>query len=183
VDQKSLDKRFQLMVIGVAIFLLLDTLLLAPVLVVAFLTPQLLWAALTSYLTISVGLLVAGLYTLHRWGLLKLHGAASRALVSLLGIIGALTALFIVVAIIWPAWVWATLPLYIVSLGYAVYRRMRWATKALAFHCQGCAETFRGDFWTWILGPNFGARKYVRCPRCGQHTWAEIVDAPALPSA
>ena len=165
------------MFVCVAVFVLLDSLLLAPVLVVAFGWPELVWFALGPYLAISLGAVALLMYLAHRWGMLELSGPAMSGVGRLVVAICLLTAVFVAVVIVWPVLVWPAVVLYVISITYAVYRLLRWQATNLAFQCQECDKVFRGSLITWLLSPNMGTRKSITCPLCGRHSWARIVAA------
>lgn len=49
------------------------------------------------------------------------------------------------------------------------------------YRCDQCDSTFSLSPWVATIAPHrFGGLKYVKCPRCGQYSWAEPVEKSGL---
>jgi DNA-directed RNA polymerase subunit RPC12/RpoP len=88
---------------------------------------------------------------------------------------GVLTAGLVAAIVIDAALAWVAVPIYVVAMGYALYRVVAWQSANLAFVCQECGASFAADLKTWLVSPNMGIRKLVTCPECGRQTWAREV--------
>jgi hypothetical protein len=47
--------------------------------------------------------------------------------------------------------------------------------KNFAYLCPGCSEVFEVSKFEDFISPNSVNKKYLRCPRCGRRTWADIL--------
>jgi hypothetical protein len=168
-----------LMIIG-AVYLLVDVLLLAPVLVIAIRWPQLVWFALGPYLFFTFGMIGLLLYLDRRWGLMEFTGTHMRGLrVAAIALILP-TAGYFGIVITWPRTVAAATVIYFVILGYVIYRLVKWQQAHFAFECQESGQRFKAGLKVWLLSPNMGTKKWVTCIACGKHTLAKIIDADGL---
>lgn len=50
-----------------------------------------------------------------------------------------------------------------------------WHTKNFAYLCPKCGMVFEVSALENFLGPNGINRKYLKCPKCGKRSWAEIL--------
>lgn len=50
-----------------------------------------------------------------------------------------------------------------------------WHTKNFAYRCPKCGEIFEISTMENLLGPNGLNKKYLKCPKCGKRSWAEIL--------
>jgi predicted RNA-binding Zn-ribbon protein involved in translation (DUF1610 family) len=50
-----------------------------------------------------------------------------------------------------------------------------WHTKNFAYLCPGCGQIFEISTIDDLLGPNGVDKKYLKCPKCGKRSWAEIL--------
>ena len=57
---------------------------------------------------------------------------------------------------------------------------VRWHTRSFAYRCRNCGQVFEISFWRNLISPHGpglrgGGWKYLRCPRCGEWTRAEVL--------
>jgi DNA-directed RNA polymerase subunit RPC12/RpoP len=50
-----------------------------------------------------------------------------------------------------------------------------WHTKKFAYRCPNCNEVFEISVIDNFLGPNHITKKYLKCPKCGNRGWAQIM--------
>jgi Bacteriophage tail assembly protein len=50
-----------------------------------------------------------------------------------------------------------------------------WHAKRFSYLCPGCGEVFKVSRFDDLISPNGVNKKYLRCPRCGRRTWADIL--------
>jgi DNA-directed RNA polymerase subunit RPC12/RpoP len=53
-----------------------------------------------------------------------------------------------------------------------LYLVLSWHTGKYAYICKACGETFAITLLQNLLAPHTFTTQYLRCPKCGQRTWA-----------
>jgi DNA-directed RNA polymerase subunit RPC12/RpoP len=51
----------------------------------------------------------------------------------------------------------------------------RWISSNFDYQCANCGEIFSLSAWQAMFVPHSMGKKLVRCPHCGQTTWATPV--------
>ena len=131
--------------------------------------------AIGLYIGFVFAMAYALLRMIYRRGFLDIRSALWKPVSVLLAVIGLLTGALIAGMEVWPSWKWQWIVLYQAGIFYAAYRVLHWMADHLAFRCPECGLVFRGSVWTWAFSMNMGTRKNVRCPRCAQPRWVDIV--------
>jgi predicted RNA-binding Zn-ribbon protein involved in translation (DUF1610 family) len=68
------------------------------------------------------------------------------------------------------------IPIIIVALAVAfVAFWQRWIAGNFDFQCAKCGEVFSLPAWQAMIAPHAMGRKLVKCPNCGEMTWATLV--------
>ena len=178
---QTVDERRGLLLVLVAIYVVVDLLVLVPVIAIALRSPELAWFALGPYLFLTAAGLAAILYLAYRWGLMEFRGPHMSGMGRYLAAIGLLTAVFTVVILLYKGSSITVLAIaaYLAGILYASYRLLKWQSDNLALECQLCGATFHLSLGSWTLSPNMGTRKGVTCPTCRKYTWAQVVSSPA----
>jgi DNA-directed RNA polymerase subunit RPC12/RpoP len=58
----------------------------------------------------------------------------------------------------------------------ALFLLVRWHARTTAYRCAKCAGEFGIEPLTDFISPHFFDRKYLRCPECGEKTWAKEIN-------
>jgi DNA-directed RNA polymerase subunit RPC12/RpoP len=61
----------------------------------------------------------------------------------------------------------------IVLVFYAFWQS--WISSNFDYQCANCGAIFTLQTWQAMIAPHAMWRKLVRCPTCGQMTWATLV--------
>ena len=43
--------------------------------------------------------------------------------------------------------------------------------EKFVFTCSNCEHQSIPAFWAWFFVPHLGSRRYLKCEKCGKHTW------------
>ena len=73
-------------------------------------------------------------------------------------------ACFCIAAGLWNAFVF----LHAVSVWW---ERSPKVSAKFVFTCRRCEHQFIPSFWAWFFVPHFASRRYLKCEKCGKHTW------------
>lgn len=61
---------------------------------------------------------------------------------------------------------------FIVVVVVGLYLVLSWHTAKYAYVCKACGEKFSITLLQNMVAPHTLSTQYLRCPKCGQRTWA-----------
>jgi DNA-directed RNA polymerase subunit RPC12/RpoP len=61
-----------------------------------------------------------------------------------------------------------------IILGGSTYWLVRWHASNTVYRCLECEHLFEISTLTDLITPHFPHQKYLKCPQCGQTSWATI---------
>lgn len=73
------------------------------------------------------------------------------------------------------AWPWGFIIWLILCFGGSLFLLVRWHANVTAYRCLDCAEEFEISIFKDFISPHFPNKKYLKCPRCGEKGWAEVL--------
>jgi len=50
-----------------------------------------------------------------------------------------------------------------------------WHSISYSYICRGCRNQFKINFYKDLFSPQTKSTKYLKCPKCGERTWAKEV--------
>lgn len=65
-----------------------------------------------------------------------------------------------------------SVPLYFIVLIFVIYILILWHSRTIAYHCKNCQHEFEITFWQDLFSAHLPTRKYIKCPKCEERTWA-----------
>jgi hypothetical protein len=57
----------------------------------------------------------------------------------------------------------------------STYWLVRWHASSTVYHCLVCDPVFEISTLTDLITPHVPYHKYLKCPQCGQRSWATIL--------
>jgi len=73
------------------------------------------------------------------------------------------------------AWPWGFIIWLLLCFVGSLFLLVRWHANITAYRCPKCGCEFEISFFTDFISPHFPNKKYLKCPRCGEKSWAEIL--------
>lgn len=79
------------------------------------------------------------------------------------------------ISLVPKAWPIGLVAWLVLCFGGSLFLLVRWHARNTAYRCTACAWEFEISFFTDFISPHFPNKKLLKCPRCDERNWAEIL--------